>query len=87
MRLAAKDTVLIRDGDWELRRVAPVPHILNLHSYIAHKCSIGASDAYFWWSLNLVEEACFGCSERPPPNLMGVWKLHNFDYIQNGGLE
>ena len=31
-----------------------------------------------------VHPICAKCQERPPEGVMGLWKLHNMDYIQAG---
>ncbi len=80
------DPVLMEEGVWSLRAhitgqyKAPAS---KLNSYIAHPCpSTGVM--YYWYSLSLIDTECMGCKEHPPEEIMGLWKLHNMDYIQAG---
>ena len=54
-----------------------------LHSYIAHQC-VATGSEYYWYPLNLINDTCLGCHTKPPEEIMGLWKLHNMDYIQRG---
>ena len=73
------DQLLMTDGCWELRKISPDTKIL--HSYIAHDC---LGNTYYWWHLANIAVICPGCDQYPPQDMMTVWKLHNFDYIQSG---
>ncbi len=80
------DHILMEEGGWLLR--AHNTGVRNkgpsrLQSYISHTCPAGKT-TYYWYSLMLIDTVCFGCQERPPDDLMGLWKLHNMEYIQNG---
>jgi hypothetical protein len=71
---------LIRSGSDVIRRY-------NLYSYIMHACHPPEEPItrQFWWSLDLINTKCRSCHEYPPDEMMGLWKMHNWEYIQNGG--
>ena len=72
-------------GSWELRSTTTsAGRRMNLQSYIVHACNLIGEKRY-WWDLNILEDPCVGCEKHPPMKIMTLWKLHNFDYIQNGG--
>ena len=81
-----KETVLHEVGPWKLVKhdtsLGGPPGSLLL-SYIAHTC-VPTGSNYYWYNLGLINEACDGCHENPPKEIMGLWKLHNMDYIQKG---
>ena len=53
-----------------------------LYSYIAHACA--GQGTYYWYSINSIDDKCRSCGKNPPDEMMGLWKLHNMDYIQRG---
>ena len=53
-----------------------------LYSYITHQCP--TKGMYYWYALRLLDDKCVGCHKNPPDEIMGLWKLHNMDYIQRG---
>lgn len=77
--------VLYETGRWQLVRhetsVGDTVQVL-LHSYIAHACL--GKGTYYWYSISSIDDKCFGCHNSPPDEIMGLWKLHNMDYIQKG---
>ena len=77
------DNLLMREGVWELRTITSYAEH-NLHSYIVHECPL-VSTPYYWWHLDNIDKTCYECKKHPPTDIMGLWKLHNFDYIQAGG--
>ena len=84
--ISEKDVLLMRESTWELRSCSSPPsrHI-GLHSYIVHKCpSLATGYLRFWWNLPVVGRKCDGCHRVPPDDLLTLWQLHNFDYIQSG---
>jgi hypothetical protein len=80
---------LMKDGPWELIPTnKSVIHRYNLYSFIMHTCA--ASHAVdvthqYWWSLDFIDSKCHTCGEYPPDDMMGLWKLHNWDYIGTRG--
>ena len=69
--------------NWEIRTTnESAKPLYGLHSYIAHYCPVLKTCRY-WWALPLAGR-CVGCNYPPPEDVLGLWKLHNFDYIQNG---
>ncbi len=80
------DPILMEEGMWFLRAHNTCMRNKSpsrLQSYIAHTCPV-VKLTYYWYSLMLIDTVCSGCQERPPNDLMGLWKLHNMEYIQNG---
>ena len=81
-----EDTVLMEDGPWRLvrhdTRTGQPPRSM-LNSYIEHQCHVYKEKRY-WYALQLIEQMCDGCRKHPPEEIMGLWKLHNMDYIQRG---
>lgn len=57
----------------------------NLNSYIVHKCPQADDRLQYWWSMDLINTVCYNCHEYPPDHVMGLWKLHNWEYVQNDG--
>ncbi len=76
-----REELLMKDGDWEIRAHTSSCHMLN--SYIQHYCAV-AKQKYYWYSLPMLNTACHGCKGQAPDGIMGLWKLHNMDYIQAG---
>lgn len=82
------DTVLMEVGDWKL--MDHVDSLGNrvtvslLNSYISHDCPNIENRMYYWYALKSLDDACHGCAEKPDEGIMGLWRLHNMDYIQNG---
>ncbi len=85
------EKVLMEDGPWELRSTTQSSRMLrmtNLHSYIAHRCPYAPEDEYkwsYWWLPASFHGPCGNCHEYPPEKLETLWKLHNFDFIQERG--
>ena len=78
--------LLMREGSWELRSAQFVADDA-LNSYIVHECPVldrRYSGRRYWWSRPVHGRKCDGCHGTPPDNVMTVWTLHNFDYIQGG---
>ena len=79
------DKLLMQEGTWEIRTTT---RYYGLHSYIVHQCPALTGSQYygrrFWWSLPIIESKCDGCHKTPPPDIMGLWRLHNWDYVQAG---
>jgi len=82
---AKRDDLLMKDGCWELRlHHVRLQHVTaTLNSYIRHYCPKTKMNLY-WYSLPLIDTKCTGCGANPPEHIMGLWKLHNYDYIQTG---
>ena len=78
---AKRNDLLLKDGCWELRSHSSKTYLLN--SYIQHMCPAYEEKRY-WYSIPLIDHICEGCQEYPPESMMGLWKLHNLDYIQAG---
>lgn len=76
-----EEQILFEMGSWSLR--VHNTTLTLLQSYIQHQCPIAKTRLY-WYSLKRINEACRRCSEYPPDDIMGLWKLHNMDYIQTG---
>lgn len=74
---------LFRQGTWSL-----MPHVPDatskLQSYIVHYCPVEVSSNKYWYGLNTLDRPCSDCSNFPPDEIMGLWKMHNMEYIQNG---
>ncbi len=83
---AEGEVLLMDDSGFQLRRVTPfAEQRYNLHSYIAHMCP-SSRMWRFWWDLMIIDQACLYCGEYPPEDMMGLWKLHNFEWIQSNGV-
>ncbi len=85
--MKVEEIVLMQEGPWQLMTTADLEsHEPNLHSWIVHHCPNRESREYgnCWWNLSIINRSCDGCDEYPPTGIMGLWKLHNFDYIQQG---
>ena len=77
-------TCLAGEGPWELCKANRIAeHRIGLHSYIVHVCNRLVGKRY-WWAHSGIDRLCEGCDRPPPDKIMTLWKLHNFDYIQNG---
>lgn len=76
-----KQTNLMRDGEWVLRPYENSATLLR--SLIIHTCS-EAKTTFYWYGLLGMDSPCYGCHQYPPQNMIGLWKLHNMDYIQKG---
>ena len=75
------ETVLLKDGCWELRSHHSRKYLLV--SFIQHYCPV-LQEKRYWYSIPLMDHKCSGCQEYVPEDMMGLWKLHNMDYIQSG---
>ena len=73
-----------QEGCWELRTTTEsAERRYGLHSYIVHVCPVEGFRRY-WWYLPMTEAPCGGCWKQPPDEIYGLWKLHNWEYIQKG---
>ncbi len=81
------ETVLHGKDPWKLvAHDTPLgkPPRSKLYSFIEHLCPSHEDLKMYWYSLELIDEACGRCGEFPPVGIMGLWRLHNMDYIQAG---
>jgi hypothetical protein len=78
-----EEELLMKEDCWELRATTEYARRLHpsLFSYIAHHCPIAEAWRY-WWMPIAIDTMCAECSETPPSDMLGLWKLHNFNYIQ-----
>jgi hypothetical protein len=85
-----EDVLLLRESTWELRSCSSSIR-MGLHSYIVHRCpslaDTGCSGLRYWWNLPVVGRKCDGCHRVPPDDLLTLWQLHNWDYIQKGEMD
>ena len=77
-----REALLMKEGCWEIRAHTKLGWSL-LNSFIQHYCPVYETKRY-WYALPLIDHICEGCKEHPPESIMGLWKLHNMDYIQAG---
>ncbi len=76
-----------QDGQWELRMTtARANKRPRLHSYIVHVCPVENFRRY-WWYLPTNGAPCGGCWKQPPDEIYGLWRLHNWEWIQKGDTE
>ena len=75
------NTVLLKEGEYTLIKWTPTnpAAYYPLQSYINHQCGSGG---WCWWDPRYIDEHCAECGGSPPEGIMGAWKLHNFDWIQ-----
>lgn len=80
------------DGDWQITASEkPEAGNMNTWSCIGHKCKVE------WWKKMFVKELkitpprythkeqvplCSNCADIVPSSLVGLWKMHNWDKIQ-----
>ena len=70
------------EGNWQLIFYDAAHSALK--SYIKHPCPKDFNAVYYWYALSRIDEPCKQCHEYPNQDIMTVWKLHNWDYIQGG---
>ena len=79
------ETLLMSAGYWQLRGTNDRAKQWNdgLDSYIVHCCP-KASDSgdRWWWTISGIDDDCTMCGEYPPKDMLGLYKLHNFDWLQ-----
>lgn len=77
-------TTLMQNGDFELVMYEKIPNdpYPDLHSYITHTCGKSKYSRYLVWE-SVIEMPCAGCGKIPPEDILGLWRLHNFDWIQS----
>ena len=58
--------------------------IVSWKSWVWHKCKKARRIREQEWMLVdcLGKEVCDFCQAPAPPEIMALWKLHNFDFIQ-----
>ncbi len=78
---AEHGTPLMVEGEWELLALTEVESA-ELKSYIVHDCPNWAVRKY-WWMVLIMDKACTTCHKHPPNGMLGLWKLHNWQYIQS----
>lgn len=73
----------MKEGPWELKFYDAKNS--NLMSYIKHLCPKGRGMGLsYWYALDRIDKPCAHCHEYPNADIMTVWKLHNWEYIQRG---
>lgn len=79
--VVSKGETLMEEGEYSLVKWAPenAEAYFPLQSYIAHRCEGGT---WCWWDPKYINERCSGCEGLPPEDIMALWKLHNWDWIQ-----
>ncbi len=88
--LAEGETMLMAAGCWQLRSTNPKAKSWNddLESYIYHECPGGTFDndsgviQRFWWNATTIDTPCRVCEKYPPKDMLGLWKLHNYEWFQ-----
>jgi hypothetical protein len=70
------------EGAWELKFLDAKTSALK--SYIRHNCPEDHGAPSYWYGLTKIDDPCKHCREYPNADIMTVWKLHNWDYIQGG---
>ena len=69
--------ILHEEGNWKLHPTTQ-PRIATIQSFILHTCPTGKS--YYWYDGNM-DDACYHCGEYVASGVLGLWKLHNFDWL------
>lgn len=67
---------LHREGNWQLLPTGKRPKAIQ--SYILHICPTGGR--YYWYAGSM-DGACNHCGEYVANGVLGLWTLHNFDWI------
>jgi hypothetical protein len=85
--------VIDQEGRWKLVRCE---HAARYASWVTHDCPDRRNEFMEFDPRRDVTRAHFAschsdqkcsiCGEKIPPRLIALWTLHNFDYIQEGGL-
>lgn len=70
-------TRLHEEGNWQL--LPSGRHNKQIQSYILHVCP-DAGAHYYWYSRNM-DGACNHCGEYVATGVLGLWRLHNFEWI------
>ena len=73
---------LMKEGSWKLKALSA--HCdTDRHSFIVHECPIGLeSSTRYWYPSVSQDEHCSECNEHPPAAMVGLWRLHNWSFIQ-----
>ena len=71
----------MEEGNWKLKENIARTSETSLLSYISHDCPEGRGRR-FWFLPHAIDACCYDCNASPPPGMLGLWKLHNWDYIQ-----
>jgi hypothetical protein len=71
---------LVLDGDWGLYRIQTD----NFSSWVYHtcnpmKCHVAIGRFLTMTELNHEVVKCWRCHQNVSPEVLGMWKLHNFD--------
>jgi hypothetical protein len=72
-------------GKWKLVR-ARYPTFTGIDSYPIHACGReGQRDGHVVRGENGFGNKCIRCREKIPPEILGLWTLHNWDVATNHG--
>lgn len=73
--------ILHEDGAWRLYRVT-YTQPPQVRSYIGHMCP-DRMKSVWRWSIANMDLPCPECGETPPDEMVGLYKLHNWDYLRS----
>ena len=67
------------DSDWALRETDTKPY----SSLISHKCHSDSTVTHLMSLHRDSKETCYYCEKQIPTDIIGLWKMHNFEVIQD----
>ncbi len=76
--------VLMEDDGWFVEKNCITSQNFSLHeSWIGHYCPTMLWKTYLNETIMMAEGVCSHCMQKVPPGLIALWKMHNWEYLQN----